>query len=95
MSGLNLESFMQLSPEDQATVLQARRQRVNDILKQAAVEEGLTTSMEELLVPTIKGLRHEMSLPPVPDRDEVVRQLMRNDTSVLEVRTADNVIYKR
>lgn len=90
---MSIEAFRQLPADEQLTVLAARRQQVEAALQAAAREAGLTEDLEATLVPSIK-FKQEMALPAIPNRDEAVRQLMRADSTIQEVHTAD-VIYKR
>lgn len=91
---MQLDEFRKLPPDQQVEVVRQRRQQVEEITRQYAVEAGLTQDMESILVPQI-AVRHELALPEVPDRDSVVRELFRKDTSIKEIQTHDGVVYRR
>jgi hypothetical protein len=91
---MNIEQFRTLSPQDQQTVLRARRQRVEEALRNAGIEEGINRDLEATLVPQII-FKKELDLPTPPDRDTAVRNLFRSDDSLVELKTRDGVIYRR
>ena len=87
---MDLETFKTLPADEQRNVLAEMRARVNQVIIEAAQADLL----ESTLVPHI-DFKKTAELPPVPDRDSAVRQLMAGDNSIEAVFTRDGVKYLR
>lgn len=87
---MTLEEFRALTPDQQNVHLAEQRNQLWRVLNNAAAE----AIYESDLVPTIPTHK-TADLPPIPNRDEAVRQLMRSDSSIREVQTAEGVVYRR